>query len=140
EDDHIRIALPGGGVDRVRPRVAEEDERPPAHLVDRIVAGPVLDRDMWHGRSQLVHVFDPSGPAPIVGHIHTIFGTAGAGVVTDGVVVAGQARGRLVGVVQRGEYRLAGPPPGRPRSARASRRAPAGDGLAEGVDRQRWQG
>src|SRR6266536_1223177 len=33
----------------------------PAHLVDRIVAGAVLNDDVRHGQSELVHVFDPVG-------------------------------------------------------------------------------
>jgi hypothetical protein len=36
EVDYIRRALPGVRVDRVRPWIAEADERLPAHLVDRI--------------------------------------------------------------------------------------------------------
>lgn len=74
EDDHIRIALTSDGVDRVRSRVAEEEERPATHLVDRIVVGPVLDGDVWHGQSKFVYVIDPSGPVSVVGHIPTVWG------------------------------------------------------------------
>ena len=44
EDDHVVVALPGVGVDRVRPGVAEEHERLSAHLVDRLSPVPYLDR------------------------------------------------------------------------------------------------
>jgi hypothetical protein len=75
DDDHVRIAFPGVGVDRVRPGSAEEDEGLPAHLVDRIVAGPVLDGDIRHVQSQQVHVLDTSRPIFVVGHIPNVTGT-----------------------------------------------------------------
>jgi hypothetical protein len=35
-------------------------------LVDRIAARPVLDGDVRHGQSQLVHVLDAGGPASVI--------------------------------------------------------------------------
>ena len=46
----------------------EKLQRLPAHLVDRVVTGPVHDRDVRHGQSQLVHVLDPGLPAPVLRH------------------------------------------------------------------------
>jgi hypothetical protein len=40
-------------------------------LVDRIVTGPVLDDDIRHVQSQLVHVLDTSRAIFVVGHIPT---------------------------------------------------------------------
>jgi hypothetical protein len=64
EDDHVVVPLPRHRVDRVRPRVAEEDKRLPADLVDgRLpgLAGPL--GDMRHRQRELVHVRDGGGPA-----------------------------------------------------------------------------
>jgi hypothetical protein len=69
EDDDIRIAFPGVGVDRVRPGVSEEHEGLPTHLVDRIVAVAVLDGHVRHGRRQIVHVLDTSRPVLVVRHV-----------------------------------------------------------------------
>ncbi len=76
EDNHILVALPGLGIDRIRPRITEEDERLPTHLLDGIVAGPVADGDVWHGQSKFVHILDPRGPALLVRHSTNISGTA----------------------------------------------------------------
>src|SRR6185369_1136204 len=76
ENDHILIAFPGRGIDRIRPRIAEEDKRLPTHLVDRIAAGPDVNGDMWHSQGKLVHVLDPGGPALIVRHYLSVGGAA----------------------------------------------------------------
>jgi hypothetical protein len=66
EHDDVRIAFAGRGVDRVRPGVAEEDERFSAHLVDRLVPGGVLDGHVRHGQGQLVDVLDPGRPVALL--------------------------------------------------------------------------
>ena len=68
EHDDVAIALAGPRVDRIRARIAEEDERLPAHLVDRVVSSAVVHGDMWHAQSQLVHVLDPRWLARVVRH------------------------------------------------------------------------
>ena len=76
ENDHILIAFPGPGIDRIRPRIAEEDKRLPTHLVDRIAAGPIVDGEMWHSQSKLVHVLHPGGPTLVVRHGLSVGGAA----------------------------------------------------------------
>ena len=62
EHDHVGVALAGLRVDRVRAGVAEEDERLAAHLVDRLVRGSGVNRDVRHREGELVHVLDPRLP------------------------------------------------------------------------------
>src|SRR5207302_9034633 len=62
QDDHVVVAFAGLRIEGVRPWVAEEDERLPAHLVHRLAAASVLNSDMWHAGGQLVHVFEPGLP------------------------------------------------------------------------------
>ena len=66
ENDHIAVAFTGLRVDRVGPGIAEEDERLPAYLIDRIAAAAVHDRDVRHGQRQFVYVLDASWPAYLV--------------------------------------------------------------------------
>ena len=68
EHDDVAIALTGPRVDCIRSRIAEEDERLPAHLVNRVVSSAVLHGDMWHAQGQVVHVLDPRRLARVVGH------------------------------------------------------------------------
>jgi hypothetical protein len=79
ENDHIQIAFPGLGIDSIRPRIAEEDKRLSPYLVDRIVAGPVVNGDMWHSQSEFVHVLDPGGPTLLVRHGLSVGGAARPG-------------------------------------------------------------
>jgi hypothetical protein len=48
EDDHVGVAFAGLRVDRVGARVAEEDERLAADLIDRVVSLRVMDGDVRH--------------------------------------------------------------------------------------------
>ena len=57
-------------------RIAEEDKRLSTHLVDRIVAGPGVNGDMWHGQRKLVYVLDPGGPTLVVRHGLSVGGAA----------------------------------------------------------------
>lgn len=68
ENDDVLIAFPGFGIDRIWARIAEEDKRLPAHLVDRIATGPVVNGDMWHSPSKFVHVIDRGLPTFVVLH------------------------------------------------------------------------
>jgi len=74
EYDHIAVAFPGLRIERVGPRIAEEDKRLPAYLVDRIVTTAVHDRDMRHGQSQFVYLVDPGWPASLVRHAASVGG------------------------------------------------------------------
>jgi hypothetical protein len=63
EDDHVAVPLPRHRVDRVGPRVAEEDKRLSPDLVDRRLprlSGPL--GDMWHRHRELMHVRDACRP------------------------------------------------------------------------------
>src|ERR687887_1405473 len=59
EHDHVRVAFAGLRVDRIRPRGAEEDERLPAHLIDRVAESAMDHRDMRHPSREFVDVLDP---------------------------------------------------------------------------------
>src|SRR5437899_538982 len=59
EDDDISKALARGGVEGVRARVAEEEEAPPAHLVDGWSAAD-RQRHTRQGAGDLVNVVDGS--------------------------------------------------------------------------------
>jgi 2-haloacid dehalogenase len=68
EHDDVAVAIPGLRIDCIRSRIAEEDERLPAYLIDRVVVRAVLHGDMWHAKRQVVHVLDPGRPASVVRH------------------------------------------------------------------------
>src|SRR5262245_12924520 len=74
ENNDIGIALTRVGIDRVRPRIAEEKERLPAHLVDGIVTAAVLDGDVRHGQGEFVHVLYSRRPASVPGHSPSVCG------------------------------------------------------------------
>ena len=63
EDDDIPVPFARFRIRRVRPGVAEEDERLATHLIDRIVTGTLLDGDMRHRHGDLVHILDRCPPA-----------------------------------------------------------------------------
>src|ERR1700744_4391999 len=56
EDDDVVVALAGCRVFRVRARVAEEDERLAADLVDRLAPGAVYYGGVGHRPGEFVHV------------------------------------------------------------------------------------
>lgn len=68
EHDDVAVALAGPRVNCIGSRIPEEDERFPAHLVNRVVPSAVVHADMWHAQSQVVHVLDPGWLAPVVRH------------------------------------------------------------------------
>src|SRR5262245_42370663 len=96
EDDHVVVALAGDRIDRVRPRITEEDERLPADLVDGILVGPVLDGDVRHGQSYLVHVLDACGSTAVVGHRPRLGAGVERPVVSDQSAPADRAHGATV--------------------------------------------
>jgi len=67
KDDHVQVALPGLGVDRIGTWGAEEHERSPTDLVDRVAARAVHDGDVRHARRELMHILDPR-PARALDH------------------------------------------------------------------------
>lgn len=67
EHDDVSIALPGAQVDCIPSRIAEEDERLPAHLIDRVISSAAVHGDMWHTQSQVADILDPGWP-PVVRH------------------------------------------------------------------------
>jgi len=75
ENDDVLVAFPCFGIHRIWARIAEEDKRLPAHLLDRIVTGPVVNGDMWHGPSTFMHVLDRSSPTFVVLHSASLGGT-----------------------------------------------------------------
>ena len=56
EHDHVRIALAGVRIGRIGPGRAEEHERFPAHLVDRIALRTPQALDVRHRGGDLMHV------------------------------------------------------------------------------------
>jgi hypothetical protein len=68
EDNDVVVPLPGVRVEGVGTRVAEEDERFTAHLVNRLALGPGVHAHVGHAKREVVHVFDASWPGILPRH------------------------------------------------------------------------